>query len=312
MARRGALLIAAVLAMAGFTPGASADDRRGPTGVSAGGYRYVSDNVTSSDNAQVGQEVACPGDEPVVGGGALTNSTLGQRVEINTSRPYDDDADQRLDDGWIAYVDNINSGDTIGVGLTVWAICDKRASEGDYRYVSSPQVASPEGSQRGASADCPGKEAVTGGGSSSSGFLNDEMRINTTQPFDDGDAKEVPEDGWISYVDNEMVGAFDQFIVPFAICDKRRDASAYRYKRFSQLAPDDTQTETGVKCPGSARLVSGGLRSSGGYDQRMIAVRTYPHDNSGDSKPDAWIAAINNLFGGGNFQTVTALAVCRK
>lgn len=186
----------------------------------------------------------------------------------------------------------------IGVSLTVYAICDKRAKEGDYRYVSSPQIASPEGSQTGASADCPGKEPVTGGGSSSSGFLNDEMRINTTQPFDDGDDKEVPEDGWISYVDNEMVGNFNQFIVPFAICDKRRTASAYKYKKFSELAPDDTQTGTGVQCPASARLASGGLRSSGGYDQRMIAVKSYPHDNSGDSKPDAWIVAINKPLRG--------------
>ena len=306
------LLTCAGLAMAGFVPGASGAERRGPTDVSAGGYRYVSDNVGVSDNTQEGQEVVCPGDEPVVGGGALTNSTFAQRVEINTSRPYDADADDRLDDGWIAYVDNINSSDVIGVSLAVFAICDKRAEESDYRYVTRPQVDSPEGSQTGAKANCPGKEPVTGGGVSSSGFLNDEMRINTTQPFDDGDAKEVPEDGWITYVDNEMVGAFDQFIVPFAICDKRRAPSSYKYKQFAQLAPDDTQTETGVECPASARLVSGGLRSSGAYDQRMIAVKTHPHDTSGDSKPDSWIAAINNLSGGGNFQTVTALAVCRK
>lgn len=70
MARWGVLLIGSVLTMAGFVPSASGAERRGPTDVSVGGYRYVSDNVVSSDNAQIGKEVICPRDEPVVGGGA--------------------------------------------------------------------------------------------------------------------------------------------------------------------------------------------------------------------------------------------------
>src|SRR5262245_10744370 len=102
----------------------------------AAGYRFVSDDVTSGDGTQEGNSVSCPGDEPVVGGGAFSNSTLNQRVELNTSRPVDDDDDDRLDDGWIVYGDNINSGDGISVGLRVFAVCDKSAKEGDYRYVS--------------------------------------------------------------------------------------------------------------------------------------------------------------------------------
>ena len=70
--------------------------------------------MTSSDNAQVGQEVVCPGDEPVVGGGATTNSTLGQRVEINTSRaPTTTTPTGASTTAGSHTSDNINSGDVI-------------------------------------------------------------------------------------------------------------------------------------------------------------------------------------------------------
>ena len=78
-----------------------------------------------------------------------------------------------------------------------------------------------------------------------------------------------------SYVDNEMVGGFDQFIVPLRDLRQAPSRVLVQVQEFAQLAPDDTQTETGVQCPATSRLVSGGLAPAA-YDQRMIAVRPIP------------------------------------
>ncbi len=302
---------AAFAALAGGPAGAS---QKGGTvtQTSAKGYRYVSVADTISDNTQDGNEAICPGDEPVVSGGAYAPAAYGRRVEINTSRPYDDDADGKLDDGWIAYVDNLNSSDPTDSEYLVYAICDKRAAEKDYRYKATASVPVPEGSQVGVAADCPDDEPAVGGGVSSSGFLNDEMALNTARPFDDGDAGNRMDDGWSIYVDNNNVGNAGQFMVGYVVCDKARAPGSYIYRGSSVSVDDGTQSIAGSVCPGATRLAGGGLRSSGAYTQRMFAVANYPSDDGGSTAPETWHAGVNNATGGGSFQSVTAYAVCRK
>ena len=315
MARRGVLTIGGVLLAAGLVvpTGASAAALRGPaTDVSAKGYRYVSDSFPVADNDQEANAVSCPGDEPVVGGGVSTEAPYDYAVVVNTSRPFDDDLDGRLDDGWIAYVDNINSGDPMGSTFRTYAICDKRAEENDYRYKTSAPTAAPEGQQSGVAAYCPKEEPVVSGGSSSSGSINDEMHVNTTQPLDTEDSGARPEDGWIAYVDNVNVGNPKQVISAFAICDKRRRTNAYAYKTHAETAPDEEQTQSPAQCGGTTRLVAGGMRSSGVFTQRMRATSSYPTDAGGTIAPETWIAKIDNFAGGGNFQSLTSFAICRK
>lgn len=308
MARRGVLLIVGALAATAFA--APADAKRAD--VSAKGYRYVSVSDAVADNAQEGTQALCPGDEPVVSGGVFADAGYEQRVEVNTSRPYDDDADERTDDGWIAYVQNLNSGDPPTSPYTVYAICDKRAEERDYRYKASASVPSPEGSQVGVAMDCPNDEPALGGGVSSSGFLNDEMALNTARPFDDGDKGKRMDDGWSIYVDNNNVGNFNQFIVGFVVCDKAHGPGQYAYNDQPTTIDDGTQNTIAAQCGGGTSLVGGGLRSSGDYSQRMFAVANYPSDNGGTVQPETWQAGVNNVSGGGNFQSITSYAVCRK
>lgn len=293
------------------TTAAPADAKRAE--VSAKGYRYVSVLDSVDENSQVGTEAICPDDEPVVSGGVFADAGYGPRVEINTSRPYDDDADERLDDGWIAYVQNLNGGDPPTVPpYTVYAICDKRADEKDYRYKASASVSSPEGTQVGVAMNCPNDEPGVGGGVSSSGFLNDEMALNTARPFDDGDKGQRMDDGWSIYVDNNNVGTAGQFIVGYGICDKARGPGDYTYNDQPTTVDDGTQQTIASQCGGGTSLVGGGIRSSGDYTQRMYAVANHPFDAGGTLQPETWQAGLNNVTGGGNFQSITSYAVCRK
>ena len=254
----------------------------------------------------------CPGNEPVISGGVFADAGYEPRVEINTTRPYDDDGDERLDDGWIAYVQNLNGGNPPSAPYTVFAVCDKRAKEADYRYKASASVPAPEGSQVGVAVDCPNDEPGVGGGLSSSGFLNDEMALNTARPFDDGDAGKRMDDGWSVYVDNNNVGFSGQFMVGFVICDRNRAPSNYVYNDQSTTIDDATQKIIPAQCGGDTSLVGGGLRSSGDYTQRMFAVANYFSDNGGTLQPETWQAGVNNATGGGSFQSLTSYAVCRK
>ena len=307
MARLGVLLLGGVLIAGAVTASSAA-----AADVSAKGYRYVSVLDSVDDNSQEGTQAICPDDEPVVSGGVFADAGYGPRVEINTSRPYDDDADERLDDGWIAYVQNLNGGDPPTAPYTVYAICDKRAAEKDYRYKVSASVPAPEGSQVGVAVDCPNDEPAVGGGLSSSGFLNDEMALNTARPFDDGDKGKRMDDGWSIYVDNNNVGMPNQFMVGSVICDKARPPSDYDYNDQSTTVDDATQEIIPAQCGGGTSLVGGGLRSSGDYTQRMFAVANYPFDAGGTLQPETWQAGINNVTGGGNFQSLTSYAVCRQ
>jgi hypothetical protein len=278
--------------------------------ISDGGYRYVSVTDTIADNLQKGNEAICPGDEPVVGGGAsVFGDAYSSRGEINTSNPYDDDGDNKRDDGWEAFIDNINSGDS-GITFTVYAVCDKRAAETDYRYRLAPPVSSPEGSQTPSTVLCPGGEAVTAGGVRSSGFLNDEMHVNTLRPEDGADSDRRLDDGFIAWVDNEMVGSPGQQFTAFAICDKRRPDSAYAYRRANDDSPESNSVVLGRTCKAGERIVGGGMRSSGAYADRMFATSAYPFPLLGSQH--SYVAAVNNLNGGVAGQTVSAYAICRR
>ncbi len=304
-ARRLPMLAVAAVVLTLGAPPASAD-------VSAKGLRYVSVADSVDDNSQEGTQAICPNDEPVISGGVFADAGYEPRVEINTTRPYDDDGDERLDDGWIAYVQNLNGGSPPNASYTVFAICDKRAKESDYRYKSSATIPAPEGSQVGVAVNCPNDEPGVGGGVSSSGFLNDEMALNTARPFDDGDKGSRMDDGWSVYVDNNNVGTAGQFMVGFGICDRDRSPSSYAYNDQSTTIDDMTQKSIPAQCGGDTSLVGGGLRSSGDYSQRMYAVATYFSDSGGTTQPETWQVGVNNVTGGGSFQSITSYAVCRK
>jgi hypothetical protein len=280
--------------------------------VSAKGLRYVSVTDSVEDNSQEGTQAICPNNEPVISGGVFADAGYEPRVEINTTRPYDDDGDERLDDGWIAYVQNLNGGNPPSASYTVFAICDKKAKESDYRYKASATVPAPEGSQVGVPMNCPNDEPGVGGGVSSSGFLNDEMALNTARPFDDGDSGKRMDDGWSVYVDNNNVGSAGQFVVGFVICDRAHSPKSYAYSDQSTSIDDMTQEVIPAQCGGDTSLVGGGLRSSGDYTQRMYAVANYFSDNGGTTQPETWQAGVNNVTGGGSFQSLTSYAVCRK
>ncbi len=161
--------------------------------------------------------------------------------------------------------------------------------------------------------DCPNDEPAVGGGLSSSGFLNDEMALNTARPFDDGDKGKRMDDGWSIYVDNNNVGMPDQFMVGFVVCDKARPPGDYDYSDQSTTVDDGTQNIDPRPSAAAAPASSvAGCAPAATTRSGCSPSRTIPFDAGGTLQPETWQAGINNATGGGNFQSVTSYAVCRQ
>jgi len=73
-------------------------------------------------------------------------------------------------------------------------------TEGGFNY-RSETASLPGNAQTLIRANCPNSKSVTGGGVFSSALFGD-TAVNSSNPFDDGDAGSTPDDGWLAYVDN--------------------------------------------------------------------------------------------------------------
>jgi hypothetical protein len=303
------------LAIAAFGVVGVGEALAGVTDFSAQGYRYTSDFGGVGDNQQEGFAADCPSGEPLVGGGAHASGPFADATQVNTSRPFDDDdADGREDDLWSAYIDNVNSGDGGRTG-TSFAICDKRRKTGDYRYVESAVLPALDTGLTGDRVRCPKGEPAVGGGVRSSGFLNDEMWVGASYPWDSGDEGTKEDDGWYAAVHNQTTGSPGQTIIIYAICDKRRQTGAYRYRRSSEVpSTEGTQVVGVVTCRAGEPTVGGGVLSSGGFAERMFVNSSYPWDSEDDggASEDGWEARVDDRAGGGVTNYIVAFAICKR
>jgi hypothetical protein len=97
----------------------------GPSGPVALNY-VASDTLVAPAGEQVGGEVDCPNGQSVTGGGVGVLSS-DPAVSINSSNPFDNDsdADNILNNGWRADVNNPTAEATL---FSVYAICTPASS----------------------------------------------------------------------------------------------------------------------------------------------------------------------------------------
>lgn len=273
-----------------------------------GRYRVKMKTTTIAEDQQSGERVLCPGNEPVVSGGGFTNASLNARVELNTSNPLAADVDGKVNDGWEVFYDNVDSNGS-EAKFTVYAICDKKAKESDYRYVISEPVPSPEEQQVGGLAECPNGEPAVGGGVRSSGFLPDEMHASTLAPAQTN-SMDGPFDSWLALVFNASGGTADQSFNVYAICDKKTKASKYAYRANFGDTSDFSRASTTAKCQRKESLVGGGAGSGSSTEDRALLTTSAPVTRKG--KATRWRATVNDIAGGASSVRFGAIAICRK
>lgn len=88
---------------------------------------YVLGGSNTVDHGeQAGDEAVCPAGTTVVGGGVVSESSVGGQQAVNSSYPSDGQATGNVGNrGWIAFVDNntTTATPTDGLGLQAYAIC---------------------------------------------------------------------------------------------------------------------------------------------------------------------------------------------
>ena len=172
------------------------------------GIRYRMQEVADSSSGLRSGSVGC--------GGARWHATTGSAFIattnswINSSYPMDGgDPEHTPDDGWQGRVFDTVGG--IG-GFSLYVVCIRGR---DLRYVKDEPVSIAAGESVTRRVGCKEDEHVVGGGARLSGPA-DQGRLVSTFPDDDGDADDVPDDGWQSRVHN--VSGVGKDVTAYAIC----------------------------------------------------------------------------------------------
>jgi len=164
-----------------------------------------------------------------------------------------------------------------------------------------------------ATVDCPAGQRAVGGGIVQSGGA-DQLGLRASGPLDETGTMAGTKDGdkprsWYAAATNETTSPVSFRV--FAVCAKGR--ATVEVKRFAM----DTGEGKGasVACPGSKRVVGGGVLPSGGYGGSFVR-ESGPTDASGSFRKTRdgdvarrWRAAMHNQ-GGSEFFKV--MAVCAK
>jgi hypothetical protein len=170
-------------------------------------YKSVKKSIAVDEVSQ--KKARCPKRTKVIGGGVGAPGDHG--VEVAASEPSDgSDHNSKPDDAWFGRESNTSTSNT---RMTVTAVCAKR---GKFRYVHSARASMPNDTQRTVSASCPGSKHVTGGGIDIKGKSGD-LEVNSSFPFDSGDAGSTPDNGWRVTGNNDGSGSTTS-VRAFAIC----------------------------------------------------------------------------------------------
>jgi hypothetical protein len=148
--------------------------------------------------------VRCPSGTHVTGGGVYGEGD----DRIIASNPLDGkDADHKPDDGWTG----TEFAEQDFKHVTTVAICVKGMR---LRYVHADKTSTATG-VLGATARCPAKTAVSGGGAIVGGGTG--VVLHSSQPADVGDSNSTPEDGWYA---ETYAFASGRTITTYAICKR--------------------------------------------------------------------------------------------
>jgi hypothetical protein len=258
-------------------------------------------NYRSSTSANVGvvqQAIAvayCPDGRQLTGGGA-TWDLNPYDAYLDDDGPFAFDTHTRLEQ-WRASGTNFQGANK---NLTAFAIC--KSASGlriKHEHRAIPSLAS-----RSVRVDCPDGRHVTGGG------LVDEptelARLLGSVPFDDGDRRRKPDDGWRVRLFN--FAKPDAEVDAYAIC-ARGLSLAYR-RATQELTPPGLGVPVAA-CRRTEAVVGGGGAISGGGAAAFLNEVAPLDRGDADAVPDDGFITYGVATGGPS-HTVGSYAICKR
>ena len=246
------------------------------------------DQVPLSAQCRDGQELLSGG----FFGDPYESSLNSTDFAINATAPKDGpDRDEHLDDAWIGWMDFKPYGAFSldgDVFLRTRVVCSDRIVT---KQRKGEAVAESRG-QHAIVAACPRHHFVIGGGMNNTGSLG-QARLNTSRPADGPDGDRKPDDAWLAFVD---VLTPPVEMSAHATCVTGRIGDRLRYGRNDIRArPNLPALESihGVRgvmtrCPEDAKLVGGGVTSTGDQSVDVFASEPWDDRDAGNAPDDGW------------------------
>jgi hypothetical protein len=286
---RGCVAVATLVAVSTLTQPALADTLLGEND----GAFYVSDGLTvpiGPDDALIDLECATAGPDTKATGGGFTSTPGFADATALWSFPFPT--------SWRTYQYLSAGGMQFATGFL---ICKK----GKLRYPER-SVKVKGGKAGTAKVPCRDGMHIAGGG----GLIQSvpgEARLNSSYPFDDGDAGKRPDDGWVVRAINE--GDDADFLEAHAVCQKREP-------RYVSNAPNDLVAGgTGGSipfCRPAEHLIGLGAKLAGAAGTSELHILK-PQDSKADggTLPDDGVLANASNLAGEN-KRLNAYAICEQ
>jgi hypothetical protein len=170
--------------------------------------RYASDVKLVEAHQTDSVTAECPNGTALTGGGALTDSVLGEMVLVG-SRPHP--AGQSKPRRWFARAHNFGD---VQHSLRTYAICSKEKDKYSYKVKGVDIPAGNPGSAHKV-VKCGKGRAVSGGGADiTGGVLANDAWLTVSSPQPAGDPNQTPKKGWIA----EGVSSEEETLDVYAIC----------------------------------------------------------------------------------------------
>lgn len=256
---------------------------------------YVQSGATALPTLGQGTASAfCSKKMHAVGGGQYVLSPLFGAT-LNTSAPLDGvDGDKAPDDGWTSTVRNFSAGDTVNV----FVICSDKVPT----YVKHRVRTGASPVAKTTRAACPDGTKVMGGGVRLPVTYNDSGWLDSSAPFDGNDANNKPDDGWTA------AGGVEERKVDMkvtAICG----TGSLKYAAAQHSASPMNYGEAAATCPGTSRVVGGGVTTQGVAFHPMTI--SSPFDSNADGRPDnGWQGEFDN-YSNSDAGLITTFAICK-
>ena len=243
------------------------------------GYKVVKAGPFDSPSGTQSQAIVqCPGTEVPVGGGPVVNPAGSNDpilfASINSSYP--------LSHEWVVDVNTISSSGA-DANFYVFAVCIDAVSS--YSVVNSGLVDNPVGASTLATATCPSKRVLVGGGAfSNSGDVN----VNVGVDAPTGST-------WRVAMNNGSTQ--DTKVVAYAVCEKQ--PSGYSEPFTIQTVVTGAETPLGAGCPSGSLPLSGGNLTGGVMNLDLAS--SFPSGND-------WVTFMND--GDSNNWPFETIVVC--
>jgi hypothetical protein len=274
-------------------------------------YDFSFSDFTVLDNSQSRSGIGCAGDNAfAISGGAIGGGTYADGTYVSESTPGIPGPGPNQ--GWTGQIDNYVGGAGSNLAHTTLT-CDENG-EGDYQRLHREDgVSVPDDRLGGGTLRCDGGATVVGGGNDTAlnASLEDETYLSMSAPVDARDKDKLPDDGWRVEINNdEDPNALTTYSNLYAICDKKRNPSDYRYVTNTARVPDGSQRVARAKCLRDEKAISGGVEVKAPYAASMLVNSTFRAELG---ERTGWVAIVDNYTTpDGKKRKFTATAICLR